>query len=98
MISIIGYGLIILGIIAIFSGIIGLFRFPDFYTKIHAASVIECCGVPLSLVGLAFLQHDFTSSFKLVFAAILILILNPVSTHAIGKASLLGSNNQKELK
>ncbi|WP_375319019.1 Na+/H+ antiporter subunit G [Candidatus Tisiphia endosymbiont of Oplodontha viridula] len=98
MISIIGYGLIILGIIAIFSGIIGLFRFPDFYTKIHAASVIECCGVPLSLVGLAFLQHDFTSSFKLVFAAILILILNPVSTHAIGKASLLCSNNQKELK
>lgn len=43
MISIIGYGLTLLGIIAIFSGIVGLFRFPDFYTKIHAASVIECC-------------------------------------------------------
>lgn len=98
MISIIGYGLTLIGIIAIFSGIVGLFRFPDFYTKIHAASVIECCGVPLSLVGLAFLQHDFTSSFKLLFAAILILILNPVSTHAIGKASLLSPNNQKGLK
>ncbi|KAJ6644951.1 Isocitrate dehydrogenase [NADP], partial [Pseudolycoriella hygida] len=32
------------GIIAIFSGIVGFFRFPDFYTKLHAASVIDCCG------------------------------------------------------
>ncbi|MFU7500712.1 MULTISPECIES: Na+/H+ antiporter subunit G [unclassified Candidatus Tisiphia] len=95
MFFVIGYGLILLGIIAIFSGIVGLFRFPDFYTKIHAASIIECCGVPLSLVGLAFLQHDFTSSFKLVFASILILILNPVSTHAIGKAALLRKTNLK---
>jgi multicomponent Na+:H+ antiporter subunit G len=86
---VIGYGLISLGFIVIFSGIIGLFRFPDFYSKIHAASLIEGCGTPLSLIGLAFLQDNSSSSFKLVFAAILILILNPVSTHAIAKAALL---------
>ncbi|XVN43606.1 MAG: Na+/H+ antiporter subunit G [Candidatus Rickettsia vulgarisii] len=89
MLIYIGYGLITLGMIAIFSGIIGFFRFPDFYTKIHAAGVIESCGVPLSLVGLAFLQNDFTSAFKLVLAVILILILNPISTHAIARAALL---------
>jgi multicomponent Na+:H+ antiporter subunit G len=92
MLDIIGCGLIGLGLIAIFSGIIGLFRLADFYSKIHASSLIECCGVPLSLIGLAFLQKDFTSSFKLVFATILILLLNPVSTHAIAKASLLMGN------
>lgn len=84
-----GYSLITLGMIAIFSGIIGFFRFPDFYTKIHAAGVIESCGVPLSLVGLAFLQNDFISAFKLALVVILILILNPISTHAIAKAALL---------
>lgn len=84
-----GYGMIIIGFIAIFSGIVGFFRFPDFYTKIHAASIIECCGVPLSLSGLAFLQDNFVSSSKLLFAAMLILVLNPVSTHAIAKAALL---------
>lgn len=89
MLIYIGHGLIILGMIAIFSGIIGFFRFPDFYTKIHAAGVIESFGIPLSLIGLAFLQNDFTSSFKLVFAVILILILNPISTHALAKAALL---------
>lgn len=89
MLLFIGYCFIILGIIAIFSGIIGFFRLPDFYTKIHTASLIECCGVPLSLLGLAFLQDDFSSSFKLIFAVILIWLLNPIATHAIGKASLL---------
>ncbi|WP_375326717.1 Na+/H+ antiporter subunit G [Candidatus Tisiphia endosymbiont of Nemotelus uliginosus] len=91
MMLFIGYIFIFLGISAIFSGIIGLVRFVDFYTKIHAASLIECCGVPLTLIGLAFLQQDSSSTYKLIFAVILILILNPVSTYAIGKASLLSS-------
>ena len=98
MILIIGYGMILVGFIAIFSGIIGLFRFPDFYTKIHAASVIECCGVPLSLSGLAFLQNNFVNSSKLLFAAMLILVLNPVSTTAVAKAALLSKEKIYKLK
>lgn len=94
----VGYGMILVGFIAIFSGIVGLFRFPDFYTKIHAASVIECCGVPLSLAGLAFLQNNFINSSKLLFAAMLILVLNPVSTHAIAKAALLSKERIYQLK
>ena len=89
MLYIIGLGLIILGLIAIFSGIVGLFRLPDFYTKLHASGVIESCGVPLCLVGLICLQHNFINSFKLCFASLLILLLTPVSTYAIGKAALL---------
>jgi len=85
-----GWLLISLGFIAILSGIIGFFRFPDFYTKIHAASLIECCGIPLCLVGLACVQHNL-NSFKLLFIVILILLLNPVATHALGKAKLLPS-------
>ena len=71
------------------SGILGLFRFRDFYTKIHAASVIECCGIPFCLIGLSFIQTDLTSAFKLIITALLILLLNPVSTHDIARASVL---------
>lgn len=81
--------LIIIGLFAIFSGIIGFFKFPDFYTKIHTASVIECFGVPMCLLGFALIQTNFLSFFKLIFAGLLIFLLNPVSTHALGKASLL---------
>jgi multicomponent Na+:H+ antiporter subunit G len=84
-----GWMLILIGMFFIVSGIMGLFRFPDFYTKLHAASVIECCGIPICLIGLSLLQHNYSSSFKLLFMSIIIFILNPVSTFALGRASLL---------
>lgn len=84
-----GWLLVIFGLFFIISGIIALFRFPDFYTKLHAASVIECCGGPLCFIGLALLQSELTSSLKLLFIAALVFILNPISTHALGRASLL---------
>ncbi len=85
----IGFIFIIIGIGFIASGILGLFRFRDFYTKIHASGVIECCGIPFCLVGLSFLQTDIALIFKLLIIALLILLLNPVSTHAIARASVL---------
>ena len=85
----IGFILIIIGLGFIASGIIGLFRFQDFYTKIHAASVAECCGIPFCLIGLCFLQTNFSSIVKLIITALLILLLNPVSTHALARASIL---------
>ena len=85
----IGFVFITIGIGFIISGILGLFRFRDFYTKIHAASVIECCGIPFCLIGLSFIQTDLTSAFKLIITALLILLLNSDSTHAIARASVL---------
>ncbi|PCJ27609.1 MAG: hypothetical protein COA94_03725 [Rickettsiales bacterium] len=70
------------------SGIVGLFRFPDFYTKIHAAGVIEVCGLPFCFIGLALMQSDYTSTFKLVAIAALIFLLNPVSTYALARAAM----------
>ncbi|MGI4776470.1 MAG: monovalent cation/H(+) antiporter subunit G [Janthinobacterium lividum] len=86
---IIGWVLIIIGTFAILSGIVGLFRFKCFYNKLHAAGVIDSCGLPFSLLGLACLQNDWSSSFKLLFAVALILLLSPLSTNIIGRAALL---------
>ena len=84
----IGFVFITIGMGFITSGILGLFRFRDFYTKIHAASVIECCGVPFCLIGLSFIQTDFSSAFKLIIIPLIILLVNPVSTHALARASV----------
>jgi len=84
-----GWTLILIGMFFIISGIVALFRFPDFYTKLHGASVIECCGIPMCLIGLALLQYSYSSSFKLLAISLIFFILNPVSTFALGRASLL---------
>lgn len=89
MLYYLGWTLILIGMFFILSGIVALFRFPDFYTKLHAASVIECCGMPFALVGLSIIQYEYTSSFKLIFIAVLIFLLNPVSTYSLARASLL---------
>jgi multicomponent Na+:H+ antiporter subunit G len=83
-----GYLAIICGLFFILTGILGMFRFPDFYTKMHAAGVAECCGAPMFLVGLACIQTEFSSSIKLIIAAILLILLGPVATHALGKAAI----------
>ncbi len=81
--------IIFIGIFFIISGIVGLFRFPDFYTKLHGASVIECCGIPFCLIGLAMLQDSYSSSFKLLAITVILFILNPALTFALGRASVL---------
>jgi multicomponent Na+:H+ antiporter subunit G len=84
-----GWLLISIGLFVIISGILALFRFPDFYTKLHGASIIESCGIPLCLIGLALMQDNYVSSFKLIIITLLVFILNPLSTHALGRASLI---------
>jgi multicomponent Na+:H+ antiporter subunit G len=84
-----GWLLISVGLFVIISGIIALFRFPDFYTKLHGASVIESCGIPFCLIGLSLMQDSYINSFKLVIITLLVFILNPVGTHALGRASLI---------
>ena len=94
-----GWALIIIGMFFTISGIVALFRFPNFYTKLHAASVIECCGIPMCLIGLAMLQDNYSSSFKLLAITIILFILNPALTFALGRASQLYKiDNQGRIK
>jgi multicomponent Na+:H+ antiporter subunit G len=92
---ILGAVFILVGFFVILSGIIGLFRLPDFYTKIHAASLIESCGIPFTLVGLACFQTNIFSSLKILALILIIYLLNPVATHALGKASLVSKQSKR---
>ena len=71
--------------IAVFVGAIGLFRFPDVYTRIHAATLITISGIILPLISLAFENNTFT--LKIITIVILMLITNATTGHAIGKAA-----------
>jgi multicomponent Na+:H+ antiporter subunit G len=76
------------------TGTIGLLRFPDFYTRMHATGKCDTLGALLSLIGLAlFILYDhfslmgFLTSIKLIFIAVFILLANPTATHAIARAA-----------
>jgi len=70
-------------------GAIGLLRMPDFYTRMHAASVIETLGAGLILAGLL-LQAGFTLvAVKLLMVGLLIFFASPTATHALARAALV---------
>jgi multicomponent Na+:H+ antiporter subunit G len=69
-------------------GGLGLLRMPDFFTRMHAASVTESLGVGLLLLGLM-LQAGLTLvAVKLAFLALLIFFASPTATHALAKAAM----------
>ena len=69
-------------------GAIGLVRMPDFYTRVHAASVTDTVGAGLLLLGMT-LQAGFSLiAVKLLMIGLLLLFANPTATHALVKAAL----------
>lgn len=70
-------------------GAVGLLRMPDFYTRMHAASVLETLGAGLILVGLL-LQAGWTIvAGKLIAIGLLIFFASPTASHALARAAML---------
>lgn len=70
-------------------GAVGLLRMPDFYTRMHAASVLETLGAGFILLGLL-LQAGFTLvAVKLLMIGLLIFFASPTASHALARAALL---------
>ena len=79
---------LVLGGVFCIVGAIGLVRMPDFYTRMHAASVTETLGAGLILLGLM-LQAGLTLvTVKLLMLGVLILFVSPTATHALARAAM----------
>lgn len=76
---------IIAGLFFVLVGTIGLLRFPDFYTRMHATGKCDTLGEGLMLIGLMVYQGFDLISVKLLFLVIFIFVANPVATHAIAR-------------
>lgn len=80
-------------------GAIGVLRFPDFYTRTHAASITDTMGAGLVLLGLMFqaiammipgeqyVAGSWIILVKLLMVALFILLTAPTSGHALVKAA-----------
>jgi multicomponent Na+:H+ antiporter subunit G len=76
----------ILGIV----GAIGILRFPDFYTRLHASGITDTLCTGLFIGGLM-IQFGMTlPSLKLLLIFVFILFTCPTATHALSKAARHG--------
>lgn len=88
VIDILSWVLLVVGGFFCCVGALGLLRMPDFYTRMHAASVIDTLGAGLILIGLA-LQAGWTLvTVKLLMVGLLIFFASPTATHALARAAM----------
>lgn len=72
------------------TGAIGLFRFSDFYTRLHAASVTDTLCAALIVLGLM-LQAGFSLLLiKLLLILLILAYTSPTAAHALAKAAIHG--------
>ena len=68
-------------------GALGLLRFPDFYTRMHAAGKCDTLGSLLVLTGLACYGGLTLASVKILVMALLIFVTSPTAAHAVARAA-----------
>ena len=72
-------------------GAVGMMRFPDFFARLHAASLTDTGGLGLMVLGLtlqALGDGNWHVAIKLVLVMLFLLYTGPVATHALAKAAL----------
>ena len=90
MLDIIVIILVSSGVFFFFGTAVGLVRFPDFYSRTHAAGKGDTLSSVLLLTGLALyhLHHQLTvdtllTAAKILFICVFIFIASPTATHTI---------------
>ena len=87
MTDIIGYILIIIGILFNIFGCIGLVRFHDVYNRLQASTKCVTLGTILLLVGVAIVSGSGATVAKAIICAVFILLTSPTAAHAIAKGA-----------
>lgn len=85
--DIVSWALMITGGVAVVSGAIGLVRFPDFFSRIHAAGVTDTGGAELIIIGMLLQAPDWIVAAKLIFIGVFLFLTSPVATHAVAHAA-----------
>ena len=86
--------LLFFGLLFFTGGTIGILRFPDFYTRLHAAGKLDTMGLLVTMLAAAlYALHEFSlatllTSLKILLIVAFVFITSPTATHAIIDAGI----------
>ncbi|MHC1605184.1 MAG: monovalent cation/H(+) antiporter subunit G [Candidatus Methanofastidiosia archaeon] len=98
----VAYILISLGLVFSFLAVIGLLRFPDVFTRMHASTKCTTLGLILALLGIS-IMGGRSWAIKCILIIVFTVIGAPTGAHAIARAAInigvkmkIGSYNEFE--
>ena len=94
----VGGVLMLLGVLLTVVAGVGLVRFPDVFSRMHAATKPATLGLLLVCVGAALVLDDGADRAKLLLVAAFQFVTAPVAAHMVGRAAYgAGVGAQDEL-
>ena len=75
------------GVLGIIGGI-GIHRFPDFYSRLHAVGIADTLSAIFILLGLGLLAGLSLAAFKLFLIFVFLFFTSPTASHALTSAAL----------
>jgi len=83
--AIVGAVVIGFGTVFLLLGALGILRLPDVYNRLQAGTKCTTLGAFCTIVGVGIAEPDWI--FKALIVAVFILLTNPISAHALARAS-----------
>jgi multicomponent Na+:H+ antiporter subunit G len=70
------------------AGTVGLLRFPDVYTRLHALTKADNLGLGLVTLSLIMQAAAWDTALKLLLIWLLVMLASTTSCHLVGRAAL----------
>ena len=90
LVDALSWACLLAGAAFVLTGGIGLVRLPDFFARLHGASVTDTMGAGLLVLGLALQAGASIVTLKLGLILLFVYFTGPVAAHALAKAALHG--------
>lgn len=87
-----GVALMALGVLFFAAGTVGLLRFPDVYSRLHALTKADGLGLALIALGAALLVAEPGASLRLALIAALVALAGAVGAQLIAAFARRGEN------
>ena len=77
-----------IGALFVLVGSLGVLRFPDFFSRIHATGITETVGIAFIFAGLIVEVGYSLTSLKLLIILVFVFFTSPTSSHALAKTAI----------
>jgi len=86
---------LLIGCFLCISGGVGILRFPDFYSRMHAVGVTDTLATAMILIGLMLQSPDGLVVLKLIFILLMMLFIGPTASHALARSAMINDLKPK---
>ncbi|MBT8121200.1 MAG: monovalent cation/H(+) antiporter subunit G [Gammaproteobacteria bacterium] len=88
LIDLLSVALLLVGAVFFLAGTLGLLRFPDVYTRLHALTKADNVGLGLVVAGLAVQSASWAIAGKLLLIWLLVMLAGASVAHLVAHKAL----------